>query len=138
MKFRIKTKTKKERQAAIVLVQKFTGYPINGTNSIRGDGVTVESVDRMNMDYPYIFVDNKNTVCGSAQIGNDIIFDYATQLPEIIAAFIKPPKVYEMSNVGDYVARITEKGIVVGCQTIKFEKFQELVELVAEYAKDHA
>ena len=33
----------------------------------------------------------------------------------------------------DYDATVTEKGIVVGCQTISFEKFEEISKAVAEF-----
>ena len=36
-------------------------------------------------------------------------------------------------NSKDYDATVTEKGIVVGCQTISFEKFEEISKAVAEF-----
>jgi hypothetical protein len=119
MKFKIKTNTKAEKYAAILLITKMTGVPINRNMP--------KTVDTMDMDYPYIQINNGD-IGGTSNDEGDI-FDYATQLPEIIAALINPPKDYIVKDVTkSYGAKITKDGIAVGCQNVSFEKFQELVD----------
>ena len=44
-------------------------------------------------------------------------------------------KTYTVTEVGDdnYTATVTDEGIVVGCQTITFEKFEEIVKVVKDF-----
>lgn len=135
MKFRIKTNTKAEKRQAIQLVQKLTGTKIGKGNS--WDGERVYDEYRMDMSYPCIGIHSSGYIsCWFEADGP--CFDFSTELPKIISLLLNPKKEYRVPNVGDYEAVISEKGITVGCQNISFETFQKVVDMVAEFKKDHA
>lgn len=133
MKFRIKTNTQAEKRQAIQLVHKLTGAKIGGSNS--DDGKRVHDEYRMDMTYPYIGI--SGFISGWPD-NDGPYFNFSTELPKIMSLLLNPEKEYRVPNVGDYEAVISDKGITVGCQNISFETFQKVVDMVAEFKKDHA
>jgi hypothetical protein len=63
-------------------------------------------------------------------------FEYPSQASEIVEHFARTKKSYMMDLNDDYSVEVIDGVIKVGCQTISFEKLNELNELVAEYHKD--
>lgn len=131
MNLKIKTNTKSEKRSAIILLSKLTGATISDYYLDDVD----EVCHNMDMNHPYVYISD-NEITASVQPFGDNVYDYATQLPEIIYLLMNPKKEYVVKDVGDYTAEITEEGIVVGCQTISFEKLQEIVDKVSEFKAD--
>jgi hypothetical protein len=66
------------------------------------------------------------------------VLSWPSQATEILAElkeYFKGKKPVFVSNVGDYSATICDEGIKVGCQTISFAKFQEIVDGVDKFNK---
>jgi hypothetical protein len=131
MNLKIKTNTKSEKRSAIILLSKLTEATISDYYLDDVDEVS----HNMDMSHPYVYISD-NEITASVQPFGDNVYDYATQLPEIIDLLMNPKKEYVVKDVGDYTAKITEEGIVVGCQTISFEKLQEIVDKVSEFKAD--
>lgn len=136
MKFRIKTNTKAEKRQAIQLVHKLTGAKIGKGNSC--DGERVHDENRMSMAYSCVGIHHDGYINCWFDTDGGPCFNFSTDLPKIISLLLNPEKEYRVPNVGDYEAVISDKGITVGCQNISFETFQKVVDMVAEFKKDHA
>ena len=131
MNLKIKTNPKNEKRSAIILLSKLTGVNISDFYLVDEGEVS----HNMDMNHPYVHISD-NEITASVQPFGDNVYDYSTQLPEIIDLLMNPKKEYVVKDVGDYTAEITKEGIVVGCQTISFEKLQEIVDKVAEFKAD--
>ncbi len=59
----------------------------------------------------------------------------ATEILTELKEFFKGKRPVFISKVGDYSATICDDGIKVGCQTISFAKFQEIVDGVDKFNK---
>ncbi len=91
-----------------------------------------EVADSWARSYSYLLLSDKKNLngcnhgCSLAQAYLNWPEDAAT----VVDMLFNSKKNRIVENVGDYTAEITENGIEVGCQTIPFEKFQEIVEAV--------
>jgi len=92
----------------------------------------------MDMDYPVLYINNANKIASRISTQGSYHFEYPEDISKIIDFFTNPnpPKVYEVNDVAGYTAKINNVGIAVGCQTITFEKFQEISDKVDEFKKD--
>jgi hypothetical protein len=127
----IRVKVKDEVQFGIVIdLMLKSGRPFGPgcTKAISGEDYANKVYDT----YPLPLLDTNNVVTATYST------NYTHSWPEDATRLIKDlfSKTYEVENVGDYKATITDKGIVVGCQTIPFDKFQEIVNKVTEFKAD--
>lgn len=123
----IKTKNSNEHLALITVLHSL-GYRDSLKNNV------FASFERLR-SFPVILVyKSAKFYCGNFSYypnnGPELTFE---DLPKIVSILTnsKPPIVVE--NVGEYTAVINDDGINVGCQTISFEKFDEVAKAVKEY-----
>jgi hypothetical protein len=130
MKIAIKTKTIKEYKQAIAFLYAF-GYVFNGIDTYKkfidhGNNVDYE-------DYPYIILE---------EVGDFDSLDFAecvkgyklfTWIKDHDALENTLNKKFTLGLTEEYDAEITTKGIQVGCQTISFDTFHKLVDLVDRF-----
>ena len=131
----VHTVTANDKLAVLHLLNKFTGYPI----TINGDPYPNPKKGKMDMYFPYVYTKDGENVLGSrlSQGGFENNFKYPEDIKEIMEFLITPPKEYIVKSVaGLNDAMVTKDGIKVGCQTVSFEKFQELVDKVEEFKAD--
>jgi hypothetical protein len=55
---------------------------------------------------------------------------------ELVNTLLSIPKSYTLEDVAGYTATVTKTGIKIGCQTVTFEKFYELLGLVEDFKYD--
>jgi hypothetical protein len=128
----IKTHTKEDKLAVYHLLHKFTECPI----TIYGIPQPNPHLSQMDMDFSVVYVSEYDEIASRYIKLGEHHFDYPKDISKIIEFFTNPPKVYEVEDVGSYTAKINNTGIVVGCQTITFEKFQEISDMVDEFKKE--
>ena len=86
--------------------------------------------------HPYVNIDCEQLNGSSSPDVGVPTFDYPKQITDIIL-YITETKSYKVENLTrDYDAEVLDGKISVGCQTVSFEKFDELAKIVAEYRKD--
>lgn len=102
------------------------------------DKFTLEKACKEFTNFPVLNLENNGSgfdISGTRVSDNDSL-NWPSQAKEILKElkeiFVKPKPII-ISNVGDYKATICEDGIKVGCQTISFAKFQEIVDGVSKY-----
>jgi len=127
MKVKVKDKIQFEIVINLMLKsgRKFSPY---GTAASSGE----DYADKVYDKFPYPMINEYDRI--SATCSTDLTHSWPEDSTEIINTLFQ--KTYEVENVGDYKATITKAGIVVGCQTIPFEKFDEIVAKVAEFKAD--
>tara|TARA_R110002074_G_scaffold51396_3_gene130036 strand:+ start:3648 stop:4052 length:405 start_codon:yes stop_codon:yes gene_type:complete len=84
--------------------------------------------------YPSLCIDSERSISGY-YVRNIIKRDYIwpNDAKDIIRV-CSPPD-YTVDGIGEYVATVSKTGIKVGCQTITFDKFKELVKVVKDFQK---
>jgi hypothetical protein len=130
----IKTHTKEDKLAVYHLLHNFTQCPI----TVMGFKEPNPRLHQMDMDYPVLYIKHDYTIGSRVREESKYPFEYPEDISKIIDFFTNPnpPKVYEVNDVAGYTAKINNVGIAVGCQTITFEKFQEISDKVDEFKKD--
>lgn len=133
--FQIKTTTPEDHAALLTLLFKL-GYEFsNGSKTVaeynRNYGAFA---------YPHVLVyPNKKDVGGSRKYnfncGDEL--EYPQDITEIFTRLfdIVQERTFHVTEVGEYDAVITDKGIRVGCQLITLDKFAEIVEAVNKIRK---
>lgn len=109
------------------------------------DKLTLDQAgERFVRGYPYVRINNRPhdggfSISGvSSNLNNVKVLKWPSQAAEVLEDLdkifnAKQPIVID--NVGDYKATISDKGIQVGCQTISFAKFQEIVNGIEQFKK---
>jgi hypothetical protein len=137
----IQCSTKSEKIAAIALLSAY-GFTYDGED-MKAE-IRRNDEDFFDMEYPHILLefsagastekDIINFVNDEYEDDDAVTYEWDYNLSMILKHLNSPPKEdLSMWITNDYEANITEEGIEVGCQTIKFEVFEELVELVKQY-----
>ena len=130
--------TEKEYREALNFVHNLTGAEIND-----GDGTT--TIDRWVETYPFRgefkFV-GLNPATGrltswSQEATHPTAIDFSdnAKVGKIIKEWSNPKTPIIVKGVGEYTATITSVGVQVGCQTIPFEKVQEIAKGIEEFLK---
>jgi hypothetical protein len=130
MKIAIKTKNIKEYKQATAFV-----YALGityGDIETYTEYLNVTNLNNDYEDYPYILVDTENKDLDfSSDPSEYTSLIWIKDHDQIEKALTQ--KSFTMTLTNDYEATVTHDGIVVGCQTIDFDTFQELVDLVDEF-----
>jgi len=118
----ILTNTSEDRTALLAILFQYGYIWHKHSHDTTQDPALVNSIYNFSK-YPRIAVDPTGSICGTG--GTQ---DYVW--PQDAAKIIKDltAKVIVVNNVGEYTATVSAKNIQVGCQTITWEKFDELVE----------
>ena len=122
----VKCKNKTDFFACIALFYAM-GFPYNEDTTYEdiikedfyGQGYTIPFIDTDEMDFNSKLEEDLTTYYWSKDL--DAIIEHLST------------KTYRMNLTNQYDAEITSDGIIVGCQTITFEKFEELSALVEKY-----
>lgn len=92
------------------------------------------SVDKIQEEYPFeeypvIIVHLEEKTMGGNRKTSSVEYHYPLDVYDILGVLsgIRPPCII-VEDVGEYSATITEKRIEIGCQTVSWEKFDEIAE----------
>jgi len=129
----IKITNREDKKAATILLMKLSGIGIHPTFEDLDDFTLMWSCYPVISNVGTVIDGHAYKIKAHASVPQ---FDYPSQINEIIE-HLTVIKTYKMKLTDDYDAVVADTGIRVGCQTISFEKFEELNELVTEYKKDH-
>jgi len=123
-KAKIKINSKKEQIAVLKLLVGFGGW-------IRS-GETPESYAEF-PEYNHVVVDRDMRMdLTSSNWDAGVLFNYPADAAKLIE-FLSFPLIEEKIRISDeWVAHVTKDGIKVGCQSISFERFDELAKVVKE------
>lgn len=124
-KMKILTKSKADRLTLLTLLLSLGGK-WHGTDSQK----TAEDVeDKYAFSrYPIVYVENNKELggYGKAHIDRSITHTWPEDASAIIRSFTKKEIKIVVKNVGDYEAVINGDNVKVGCQTISFDKIEEI------------
>lgn len=126
VKLQVKCKNKSEYLACIALFYAM-GFPYI-------ERTTYEDVikkDFYGLGYTIPFIDGDEMNCSCELSSYLTTYSWPKDFDKIVACL--SDKNYRMNLTNEYDAEITSDGIIVGCQTITFEKFEELSALVEKY-----
>lgn len=134
VKLQVKCKNKVDFHACVALFHAM-GFPYK-------DGMTYQDVvedDFYAQGYIFPFIDTSsydNEMDCSAVLEDYLTtYSWPKDFDKIVNAL--SGKDHTMILTPEYDARVTENGVVVGCQTITFEKLEELNKLVADYRETY-
>jgi len=125
----INTKNKTDRLSLLTCLIALGGEWHKGAMSVKRANDVDESY---NFDqYPCIGISHGMGLSGyPAQRGEAGFFTWPTDAKDIVE-YMKND--YTVVGIGHYTAKVTKDGIKVGCQTITFDKFKELVKVVKDF-----
>jgi hypothetical protein len=127
---KVKDKTQFEAIVALLLI---SGKKFSDSNSTLS---SKEYTEKYYERFPYPIIDHPTMNCWNGTYGSYKVLNWPEQAEEILNVIFK--KTYAIEDFCDYSAEVTEDGIKVGCQTIKFDKFDELVKLVKEFKEEQS
>jgi len=123
---RIKTTTKSDRIELLTILLKM-GYKWHGDDNFKTSGDIESRYPSSNWPCVDIGGDDNEADYMSGCPNTRSTCEYPQDVLSILKLLATGDIVIEVPNIGDYTAKVHKDKIVVGCQTVSFKAFEELV-----------